>query len=182
MKTLKHFIRITLVLSIAFLSLQSFIGYDDGSETTPGTIEFIGEAGSPNTFIFRKWEFTKAEVPNGDFEKVMVEVDINTSSMQTKWKDLEKSLKKKKDYFYVKKFPSAVIKINGAKKQADGSYITQAALTLKGKTNMVPLTFTVDGNNQIKGKGMLNRRDFKFTGDGPKDEVPITFDVTLPIE
>lgn len=169
------------ILVICCFMLTSFIGYDNGTIETPGTISFIGDAGSPNTFIFRKWAFTKVELPNDNFEEVNIALDINTSSLQTAWKDLEKNIRNKKDYFYVKKFPTATVSINGAKKQKDGSYITKAMLTLKGVTKPVDLQFTVSEEKPyvVKGSGVIIRQQFKFNGGGPKDEVPINFEVTL---
>ncbi len=158
---------------------SAFVGYESNADT-PGTIEFIGEAGSPNLMTFARWQFTHAALPEGNVEAIEVDLEINTSSLQSSWKDLQKSLKKKKDYFYVKKFPKAIISIKGAEKQEDGSYLTQAQLTLKGITQEVPLSFTIDGNHVI-GSGVIMRREFNFTGDGPKDEVPVSFDVYLPL-
>lgn len=168
-------------LSICLLSLSSFVGYAP-AEDTPGTITFIGEAGSPNKFTFTKWQFTEINMPNDEVEKLQLEVEINTSSLQTGWKDLEKSIRKKKDYFYVKKFPKAYINIDGATLQEDGSYQTDAQLSLKGITKTVPLTFTITKEKPyvVKGAGVVERRQFNFYGDGPKDQVPVEFEVTLP--
>ena len=164
------------------LFLSSFIGYDTRKDT-PGVIEFIGDAGSPNVFTFNKWEFTRSEVPNDDFTQVKVDLTINTSSLDCAWSDLKKSIRKKKDYFYVKKFPEATVQIDGATLQDDGSYKTDAMLSLKGVTKPVALTFTVSEDKPyvIKGSGVIERDNFKFTGDGPKNEVPVNFEVTLPL-
>lgn len=165
------------------LFLSSFIGYEKSGET-PGKIEFIGDAGSPNVFVFKKWEFTRAEVPNDDMSQVKVDLSINTSSLDCDWKDLEKSVRKKKDYFYVKKFPEATVSIDEAELQSDGSYTTDAMLTLKGITKPVELNFTVSEEKPyvIKGSGIVKRKKFNFTGGGPKNEVPVNFEVTLPME
>ncbi|MEM6378173.1 MAG: YceI family protein [Bacteroidota bacterium] len=166
------------------LFLTSFIGYDDGQPEAPGTIEFIGDAGSPNVFVFQKWQIDEVQVPDGDMEQVQVKLTIQTGSLQTQWKDLEKSIRKKKDYFYAKKFPRATVTIDGAKKMEDGTYTTTAMLTLKGVTKAVDLNFTASETApyQIKGSGVITRQKFKFTGGGPKDEVPVNFEVSLPAE
>lgn len=182
MFSLKSFAKYTLlILSVCFFTLSSFVGYETEGEV-PGRIAFIGDAGSPNVFIFKKWEITSSSVPNDDVEQIQVQVDINTSSIQTDWKDLEKSIRKKTDYFYVKKFPTATVAINGAQRQEDGSYITNAQLTLKGITKEVPLQFTISEEKpyKVQGSGIVERRTFQFTGDGPKDEVPVNFELTLP--
>jgi polyisoprenoid-binding protein YceI len=163
------------------LILSSFITYESGAFATPGTIEFIGDAGSPNVFVFRKWAFDEIKVPDGKLEEMQIALTIQTGSLETQWKDLEKNIRTKKDYFYVKKFPRATIKIDGAEKQPDGSYTTEAMLTLKGVTKPVKLAFSASETvpYQIKGTGVITRQQFKFTDGGPKDEVPISFDITL---
>lgn len=172
-----------LTLSLG-LFLSSFIAYDDGTNEAPGLIEFIGDAGSPNVFVFRKWALDEVKIPQGDLEKVQIKLTIQTGSLETQWKDLEKNIRKKKDYFYAKKFPRATVSINGAKKMKDGSYTTAAMLTLKGITKPVTLSFTASDTApyHIKGNGIITRQNFKFTGGGPKDEVPVNFEIELPKE
>ncbi|MEM9934286.1 MAG: YceI family protein [Bacteroidota bacterium] len=152
------------------------------SEDTPGTIQAIGNAGSDQVFTFTKWNFTKAQLPEENMENIQLEIEINTSSLSCDWKDLEKNIKKKKDYFYVKKFPTASIAIDGATKNEDGTYTTEAMLSLRNKEKPVTLTFSVSEEKpyQVKGEGIIQRRQFGFSGNGPKDEVPVSFEVTLP--
>lgn len=152
------------------------------SEDTPGTIQAIGNAGSDQVFTFTKWNFTKAQLPEGKMENIQLDIEINTSSLSCSWKDLEKNVKKKKDYFYVKKFPSAIISINGATLNEDGIYTTEAMMKLRNKEKPVTLTFTVSEEKpyQVKGEAVIQRSEFGFTGDGPKEEVPVSFEATLP--
>jgi len=171
-----------IIFSILTLAMLSFTFTQievEEAGSSPGIIQAIGDAGSPQVFTFQKWEYTKAEMPEEKIENIQLEIEINTSSLTCDWKDLQSNIRKKKDYFYVKKFPKAVISIDGAETMENGQYKTQAMLTLKKYTKPVELTFTVEGN-QVKGEGIITRQDFGFTGGGPKDEVPISFDVTLP--
>ena len=170
------------LISSLFLA-SSFIGYDTIGKT-PGTLQFVGNAGGDNLFTFQKWGFTSLEIPADDFTKIKASIEINASSFTCDWKDLEKGIKKKKDYFYIKKFPTVWVNIDGAELQEDGHYTTEAALTLKGVTDKVTLTFSVSDTKpyQVKGGGTIIRQDFKFNGDGPKDEVPVRFDFVLPME
>ena len=110
---------------------------------SPGTIQAIGDAGSPNIFTFQKWKFINVEMLEDKVENIKLSIEINTSSLTCDWKDLEKNIRSKKDYFYVKKFPKATIAIDGAKRLVDGSYQTTAMLTLKKNTKPVELTFTI---------------------------------------
>ncbi len=178
--SIKSFLKIT-IFSFFFLLFCSNIGYDS-TFNTPGKIEFIGDAGSPNVFVFNQWKFTEVELPDNDFTKVKLGLEINISSMSTEYKDLENSIRKKKDYFYVKKFPKATVSIDGASKLEDGQYETKAMLTLKGKTRPVTLTFSVseEAPYVVTGSGIVRRKLFGFKGKGPKWEVPVNFEVTLP--
>jgi len=176
------FFKLFFILPIIALGffLASFIGYES-SENTPGSITFIGEAGSPNVFTCNKWQFTHIEMPDDKVENLHAELEINTSAITCDWKKLEASLKKKKDYFYIKKFPKATVTISGATANEDGTYTAPAQLTLKGITKTVPLTFTISNEKPyiVKGSGIVERRAFNFYDDGPKDEVPVNFEVRL---
>lgn len=177
MKKITYFLPVFCLVFFAFTSIE--IGT---TGETPGTIQAIGNAGSDQVFTFQKWQFTKSEMPENNIENISLEIEINTSSLTCDWKDLEQNVKKKKDYFFIKKFPKATVKIEGAEPLGDGKYRTNADLTLKGKTNPVELIFTIseEAPYQVKGEGVILRRKFGFSGNGPADEVPIMFDVVLP--
>lgn len=151
---------------------------------TPGILTAVGDAGSPNIFIFERWHFAEISMPDDDPTMIHAIVDIDLTSIVCDWKDLEASVKKKKDYFHNRKFPKAMVTINGSTLQEDGSYETQALLSLKGVEEAVSLNFTISKEKpyMITGSGVINRRVFRFSGDGPKDEVPISFEATLPLE
>ena len=153
-------------------------------EEPPGVINVTGVAGGPRVFEFTKWQINKLQWEQGNFESITIEVVIDCKSLTHEWKDLEKNIKKKKDYFYVKKFPTAVATVNGASKNDDGSYSAMMELSLKGVTKEVPITFEVTSTAPYKvvGKGELNRQNFKFNGGGPEDQVPLNFEITLPQE
>ncbi len=175
--------RFTILFLAAFLLLAfSFVEKGTVGEA-PGTIQAIGDAGSPQVFTFQKWAFTHFAMPEERVENIKLGIEINTSSLTCDWKDLEKNIRKKKDYFYVKKFPKAIVEIDGAMPTEDGRYTTRAMLTLKKKTLPVELTFTISDTKpyQVEGEGIILRRKFGFTGDGPKNEVPVSFAVTLPM-
>lgn len=151
---------------------------------TPGTIQAIGNAGSNYFFTFEKWQFTKVEMQEGMVEKIKLEAEIDCRSISGPRKDLVKSVKKKKDYFNVSDFPTAKVIVNGAEDQGDGSWITNAEVTIKEFTKTVPLTFTISDEKpyHVEGTGEIQRQEFGFTGSGPKDEVPVSFDAILPLD
>ena len=181
MKPLKLFS--LAMIAVIFTFASAFVGIGNPNDT-PGTIEVVGDAGSPQTFVFERWQITKAVIPDGKVEDIQVELEINTSSLSTGWKELEKNVKKKKDYFYIKKYPKAKVIINKATKLENGSYQTEALLTLKKYTKPVKLTFTISEQAPyiVEGSGVIERRQFGFTGNGPKDSVPVAFKATLPID
>ncbi|MEM9858853.1 MAG: YceI family protein [Bacteroidota bacterium] len=180
---------VTTTLILFLIAATQWAFYDpyafELSEEPPGVIQAIGNAGSDQVFTFKKWKIEKLkwEEP-GDYEGIYLEVLIDCKSLTTDWKDLEKNIRKKKDYFYVKKFPTAKVIVKGAQKISDQEYTAEMELTLKGVTKVVPVTFLTDASNHLKisGTGEINRRKFKFTGGGPKNEVPLSFEITLPSE
>ena len=167
---------------LSLCTLFAFTSIERGTiGEPPGIIEVIGDAGSPNTFTFRDWSITSLEIPGDKIEDIVLAVEINTASLSCSWKELEKNVKKKKDYFYVKKFPKATVTIDGAEALENGSYRTQAMLTLKNFTKPVELTFTITERKPYKvvGGGVIQRSQFGFTGGGPKEEVPLNFELVL---
>lgn len=173
-----------ILLFVLSTFLLAFTQIEKGTiGDSPGTIQAIGNAGSDNIFTFQKWKFTSVEMADDQVENIKLGIEVNTSSLTCDWKDLEKNIRKKKDYFYVKKFPKAIISIDGATALEDGKYQTTAMLTLKKHTKPVELTFTISEEKpyKIKGTGMIIRQDFGFNGGGPEDEVPVMFEVELPL-
>lgn len=177
----KGIVNIIGLMVLTVLSIN-FIGYDN--TPPPGTIEVIGNAGGDNVFTFNKWGFESFEVPDGNIELIKAVAEINTTSLTCDWKDLEKNIRSKKDYFYVKKFPTAKVVVAGAKLLDDGSYETEAMLTLKKFTKPVTLNFKVVNESPltIEGTGTMKRQQWGFTGGGPADMVPISFTFTQPTE
>ena len=169
----------------AFILLSAFTQIGIGNSTdTPGTLQFVGNAGQATTFTVEQWSFGKVEMKGDSVQNIYAEIEMNTSSINASWKDLVDNIKKKKDYFYVKNFPKATVIINGAKKMDDGSYETDAKLTLRGIEKPVKLTFTISAEKPYKviGSGTITRQDFGFTGGGPKNDVPVSFEATLPLK
>jgi polyisoprenoid-binding protein YceI len=177
---MKKLIIISAMLVAMATFFSSFISVKTIKET-PGKIQFSANAGSDQLFTINEWTFTKVDVKKDNVENLHVELEMEMGSISCDWKDLQKSVKKKKDYFYVKGFPKANVTIDKAKKQADGTYTCEAMLTLKGVTKPVPLTFSVsdEGKLHFIGSGIVQRREFNFTGDGPQNEVAMTFDVSI---
>lgn len=177
-----------MIVGFLTLTMWAFTDIDtfEMTEEPPGRLEVIGYAGSERVFTFQKWKINKLEWTAGDFENIDIEILIDCKSLHHDWKDLKKSIRKKKDYFYVSKFPTATASVTSAKKTGDGTYKADMVLSLKGITKNVPITFNVTGTGtaedpyKVTGAGELNRRKFDFYGNGPKNKVPVKFDITLP--
>jgi len=151
----------------------------------PGNLTFIGNAGSNNLFTVNSWKFTRVE--NADQpEQIGITAVLNMKSITCDWKDLQKSLHKKKDYFYSKKWKTATINIDGAKLLTDSTFQAEAELEMKGITKTLPIIFTISGGEDapyhVKGEATVMRREWKYTGGGPKDEVPVMVDADLVME
>ena len=173
----------SITLITTFLFLQPDTAILDKLPAAPGTIEFIGDAGSPNVFTFENWGFTKIKNVD-DPENIQIEAVFDVRSLKCDWKELEENIRKKKDYFFVKKFPEARLSIDGATARKDGKYTTEALLTLKGISKAVSLVFTISEKAPftVQAEGVIQRRVFKFTGEGPKEEVPVRVDAVLEVE
>jgi len=167
-----------LALSLAFAN----------ENKTPGKITFkTGHEDYQADGEFKKWRFTRVEIPGGNIEKGEVEIEIDLASVSEKSADLAEHLRQW-DYFDVAKFPVAKLLIANAKKQKEG-YSAVATLDFHGFKKDMPVEFKVvsDVPLKIEGSAILNRGEFKI---GPafvegkrrsvRNEVEIGFSATLP--
>ncbi|MEM9836353.1 MAG: YceI family protein, partial [Bacteroidota bacterium] len=154
-------------------------------EEAPGALTFIGNAGSDNLFTVNKWKFTRVENPDQPTE-IGVTAILDMTSITCDWKDLQRNLHKKKDYFYSKKWKTATITIDGAELQEDNIYQAIARLEIKGITKDIPIDFTITGDDtegySVDASATVMRRKWKFTGGGPKEEVPVMVAAKLEVE
>lgn len=150
------------------------------SSSPPGTLYWIANAGWEAKGVFDKWKFTNFEIPDNDLSKINAEVAVKISSVNHEDKSLESHLRKN-DYLDAKQFPVATIKINGAKYNNDAdNYTTNAIVNLKGKTQEIPLVFSVK-ENTINGSGTLFRKNHNVGDDsGVQNEVGINFEFDIP--
>lgn len=152
------------------------------SNQTPGTLSFTANAGSDQVFRVERWHFTEVVSADNPTE-IKVKASLDISSIVCDWKELEASVKKKKDYFNVSKYQVATVEIEGARALEDGMYETDAMLTLKGISKVVPVQFTIspEAPYRIQATAVVKRKKFKFTGKGPKPEVPVSIDAVLEV-
>lgn len=178
---------IALLLSaLTLFAFSSKVTPVIGEDEVPGTITAIGTAGRANVFTFEKWKWTSFDMPEGAVENISLTALIDCRSVTTPWEDLEKSVKKKPDYFNISEFPTATVEVKGAvpSEEEEGKYETEAIVTIKEITKPVTLVFSISDEPpyQVVGDGVIMRRKFKFNGGGPENEVPVHFEATLPGE
>jgi len=73
-------------------------------------------------------------------------------------KDITKNMQSE-DQLHISKYPTIMFKSTGIKKQADGTYLVNGKLTLRGKTNDVSFPAKVD----MQGANFHATGSFKFT-------------------
>ncbi|MEL6391460.1 MAG: YceI family protein [Bacteroidota bacterium] len=169
-----------LFLLVAFSSNSSM--REVFPDTPPGTLTFIGDAGSPNVFTVEKWKFSRVENLENPSE-IGITAVLDMRSITCDWEDLQRSLHRKKEYFNSRRYQTAMLIVDGAELQEDGSYLTEAMLELKGKRKSIPITFTLGENEEgvptVEAESVVMRRNWSFNGGGPKDEVPVTVSAEL---
>ncbi|MTB51086.1 YceI family protein [Lewinella sp. W8] len=171
------FVALAITLSLVWTTSPTIIF----PATAPGSITFVGNAGSDQVFTVNTWKFDEISgLENPTNIKAIAVLDM--TSITCDWKDLEKSLHKKKDYFHSKKFNTATIIIDGAEAAEEaGTYTANGKVSIKGVTRSIPIEFSLTGEGpyQLEAKASINRQQFKFTGGGPKDIVPVMVSATI---
>jgi polyisoprenoid-binding protein YceI len=108
---------------------------------------------------------------------------VQLDSVNTRDSDRDASLLDK-DWFNAKQFPEAKFESQKIEKAADGSYVANGNLTLKGTTKPIAMKFTLDGSGattKFAGTMTINRFDFNV-GEGWNDTSWVAQDVTVDIK
>jgi polyisoprenoid-binding protein YceI len=134
---------------------------------------------------------------NGRFQEFTATVDVDVAdptkgsivgvvkldSVNTRDHDRDASLLDK-DWFNAKEFPEAKFESQKIEKNADGSYVANGQLTLKGQTKPVAMKFTLTGSGaaaQLAGTMAINRFDFNV-GEGWNDTSWVAQDVAVDVK
>jgi polyisoprenoid-binding protein YceI len=110
-----------------------------------------------------------------------VEVDLSSASTHDKQRD---AMIGSAVWLDAKSGP-AVFDATSFEKQADGSYVAEGTLTLKGKAQPVSLPFTLDiqgDTAHATGSTVLHRADFGLGGKQYADGKYVGLDVTVNID
>lgn len=147
----------SLIIALLFAAAPALVADD-----APGTLEFKAHNQIYNAQgSFKKWHFTKVDIPDGDFEKATVEFEVDLGSVWEKAADLISHLLTP-DFLDVKKYTTATVKIDRAEKTGDDTYEAVATVSLHGVTVEVPIEFKVVGSSplEIEGTATLSRTAF----------------------
>ena len=134
---------------------------------------------------------------NGRFQTFAAQIDLDPAdptkgsiigtvqldSVNTRDHDRDASLLDK-DWFNAKEFPEAKFESQKIEKAADGSYVANGNLTLKGQTKPVAMKFTLTGTGptaQFAGNLSINRFDFNV-GEGWNDTSWVAQDVAVEVK
>jgi polyisoprenoid-binding protein YceI len=134
---------------------------------------------------------------NGRFQTFTAEIDLDAAdptkgsivgtvqldSVNTRDHDRDASLLDK-DWFNVKEFPQAKFESQKIEKAADGSFVANGNLTLKGQTKPAAMKFTLTGTGptaQFAGNLSINRFDFNV-GEGWNDTSWVAQDVAVEVK
>jgi polyisoprenoid-binding protein YceI len=168
--------KITLILSILFLSVASFAQTtwkaDPYHSKLGFTVTHLGIADVPGHFGQYDVTITSAKA---DFSDAVVELTAQTSSIDTRVDPRDKHLMSA-DFFNVEKYPTMTFKSTSIKKVGKNKYDLTGNLTLLGVTKPVTVTMLHRGttaNPNAKGApvagiqitGTIKRSDFAL-GNG----------------
>jgi polyisoprenoid-binding protein YceI len=108
---------------------------------------------------------------------------VQLDSVNTRDSDRDASLLDK-DWFNAREYPEAKFESQKIEKAADGSYVANGNLTLKGTTKPVAMKFTFDGSGataKFAGNMTINRFDFNV-GEGWNDTSWVAQDVAVDVK
>lgn len=108
---------------------------------------------------------------------------VQVDSVNTRDHDRDASLLDK-DWFNAKEFPQAKFESQKIEKAADGSYVANGQLTLKGATKPIALKFTLTGSGaaaKFAGTLSINRFDFNV-GEGWNDTSWVAQEVAVDVK
>lgn len=152
--------------------------------TTSGKLSFTAANDRYNAEgEFKKWYFEKVNINKKDIESLTATIAIDMASVSEKSDGLTQHLKAD-DFFDVEKFSAATIDITKVSKNADGTYMADMKLNMKGLSQDIKSNFEVTSMNPIHVKGTAKVNRNLFSIGSAKMSVPemveVTYDTDLP--
>jgi polyisoprenoid-binding protein YceI len=177
-------------LSLKPLVAAAGLAFSVGALAAPWTVvpetSSVGFVGTQQGTKFngRFQTFTaKIDLDAADATKGSIVGIVQLDSVNTRDSDRDASLLDK-DWFNAKQFPEAKFESQKIEKAADGSYVANGNLTLKGTTKPAALKFTLAGSGataKFAGTMTINRFDFNV-GEGWNDTSWVAQDVAVDIK
>jgi polyisoprenoid-binding protein YceI len=147
------------------------------------TVGFVGtQQGTKFNGRFQTFTAT-VDLDVADPTKGSIVGTVQLDSVNTRDHDRDASLLDK-DWFNAKEFPEAKFESQKIEKAADGSYVANGQLTLKGQTKPAAMKFTLKGSGaaaQFAGTLSINRFDFNV-GVGWNDTSWVAQDVAVDVK
>ncbi|MEO5890239.1 MAG: YceI family protein [Ferruginibacter sp.] len=157
----------SLILSLTFTMLmsclfaQTYTATDNGSDIKFSIKNFGLNVSGSFKQLKGKILFNPTDLSSSSINAIVDAVSVNTGN------DSRDNHLKKEEYFDVKKYPVISFVSNKITKSANGSFLTEGTITIKGvaKTISFPFTATPKGEDYLfEGQVKLNRRDFGVGG------------------
>ena len=104
-----------------------------------------------------------------------VDISIDTASIDTQFARRDEDLRGP-DFFDVKNFPAMTYRGRGVRKTADGAWVMDGSLTIRGVTKEVPLTFQFKGLFPDTPAGQPPRASFHATAAVKRGDFGMTRD------
>jgi polyisoprenoid-binding protein YceI len=104
-----------------------------------------------------------------------VDISIDTASIDTQFAKRDEDLRGP-DFFDVKNFPAMTYRGRGIRKTADGAWVMDGSLTIRGVTKEVPLTFRFKGLFPDMPAGQPARASFHATASVKRGDFGMTRD------
>jgi len=180
----------TNTLSLRHLVLAAGLAFSAGAFAGPWTVvpetssvAFVGT--QQGTKFNGRFQMFSAELSFdlADPTKGSIVGTVQVDSVNTRDHDRDASLLDK-DWFNAKEFPQAKFESQKIEKAADGSYVANGQLTLKGQTKPIALKFTLTSSGaaaQFAGSMAINRFDFNV-GEGWNDTSWVAQEVAVEVK
>ncbi len=104
-----------------------------------------------------------------------VDISIDAASIDTQFAKRDEDLRGP-DFFYAKNFPTMTYRGRGIRKTADGAWVMDGSLTIRGVTKEVPLTFQFKGLFPDMPAGEPARASFHATAAVKRGDFGMTRD------
>jgi len=177
-------------LSLKPLVIAAGLAFSVGAFAAPWTVvpetSSVGFVGTQQGTKFNgRFQMFTAEInlDVADPTKGSIVGTVQLDSVNTRDHDRDASLLDK-DWFNAKEFPQAKFESQKIEKAADGSYVANGQLTLKGTTKPIALKFTLTGSGaaaQFAGSMAINRFDFNV-GEGWNDTSWVAQEVAVDVK